>query len=556
MLNYIKKENTKSILHRILSGIYGFLFVFFSSLVIILLFVTWNKTNDYRYRDHENFDMGWYDEDGTPVDIKKINSNADLYKVLPDADSAKTFFLSLKTGNAKVFLDDRLIYETELYETWFLGTTPGYVFVEAEIPAGKSGRRLHLQIINPYGDHATKIDDIYFGDGRSIISYKVRQLLAPFSLGVLMTAIGVFFVVFFFVLKGRFDNAKKWMHIGVFAAVTGVFVTMDSKLPHLIFGHSAIWHIVIEISLMMIPIPICLYLIEEFNMKKRVYPYIIIIVDIAEILINLALNIFNIKEYHQTVYLTHVIFAFVVMMGIDIVVSELLKDFRHHRYDFIGLIFLMIGGVTDIILYYTKSLAVTYIFLRIGIFGFLIFSAIQVITSVISEYENDVKGDVIKRLAYHDGLTDLYNRTSFIEAMEAMDRNIGECVLIAVFDVNNLKAVNDTLGHAVGDDLISAAATALSYGFSEAGKVYRTGGDEFVVIVTGDLIRDRFEKGLAKYEEKIKEMNLEQRKYSISVAVGAESNVISDNCSMQNILEKADAAMYENKKEMKRYGKV
>ncbi len=546
------KENTAAALHRVSLIMYGFLLVFFIVIVTTISVITWKSTDDYPYRNHVSFKDNWTDSNGNPVKIEKLHTNADIYKILPEVKEGTTLFFSVKTGNIKIYLEDELLYENELYETWFLGSTPGYLYVEVDIPSSASGKQIHVKLENPYGDHSSRIDDIYFGKEASIMSHKFNQLMGSFCLGAIMFCIGCIFLILFFVLRAKFDNATKWIHIGFFAVMTGIFIMMDSKMMQLMHGHLAIWHIIVEISLMLIPIPIFLYIIEEFNLKKKFYPFIIIILNVFEISLNIVLNLTNIKEFHETVFFTHCIIALMAVAGVHIVGNAMIRDFKHHIYDFVGLVIMLVGCLADGILYYTRSITITYIFLRIGIFGFLIFSGIQVISSLIGEYEGVVKGDVIRRLAYHDGLTDLYNRTSFIEEMDNLDKNVGECVLLAMFDVNNLKAVNDTLGHTAGDNLILSAANALSDGFSDVGKVYRIGGDEFVVIITGELIREKFEKGLKKYEEKIKEMNLTQNSYTISAAVGVESNVVSENCNMQSILEKADAAMYENKKEMKK----
>ena len=549
------KENIIQTLHKTAVGTYGFLLVFFVGLVTIIALLTWHTTSDYPYRDHVDYSEGWTDADGNSVDIGDVDTTADLYRELPLTTETYTLFLSVKTANVSVFVDDEQLYETELYETWFLGTTPGYLFAEVKIPAGEAGRVLNVKIDNPYGDTSSRIDDIYFGDGASIVSHKTGQLLTSFSLGVLMMVIGALFVIFSFIMRKRFGNAARWVYIGLFAIITGIFIMMDSKLLYLIYGHSAIWHITVEISLMMIPVPFFLYFVEEFKLSKRLYPLIIMGVGLTEVIVNLLLNLLNIKEYHETVVATHCVFALIIVVGVHIVGSAMVKDIKNHIYDFLGLVVIGVGGITDVVLYYTKSVSQTYIFLRIGVFGFIILSCMQVVISILYEYEDTVRGDVVRNLAYHDGLTGLLNRTSFIEEMESIDKKNGSCVLLAMFDVNNLKAVNDTLGHAAGDNLILSEARALSAGFSEVGKVFRIGGDEFVVIITGDLIRDKFENGLKTYEEKIREMNASQGAFAISAAVGVDSNVISDSCTSQDILKKADAAMYENKKEMKQMRK-
>ncbi|OLT09513.1 hypothetical protein BJF78_30645 [Pseudonocardia sp. CNS-139] len=92
----------------------------------------------------------------------------------------------------------------------------------------------------------------------------------------------------------------------------------------------------------------------------------------------------------------------------------------------------------------------------------------------------------LRHQALHDPLTGLPNRTLFFErlgaalAVPAAERHVGVCYL----DLDGFKAVNDTLGHEIGDRLLAAVAGRLAAELTGAGHlVARTGGDEFVVLV-------------------------------------------------------------------------
>ncbi|GAA0924098.1 putative bifunctional diguanylate cyclase/phosphodiesterase [Pseudonocardia zijingensis] len=93
----------------------------------------------------------------------------------------------------------------------------------------------------------------------------------------------------------------------------------------------------------------------------------------------------------------------------------------------------------------------------------------------------------LRHQAYHDPLTGLPNRTLFFERLEsalAAGRPVGICYL----DIDDLKAVNDTLGHDVGDHVLQTVAQRLDAEIGEAGSghlVARMAGDEFVVLVEG-----------------------------------------------------------------------
>ncbi|CQR46338.1 Phytochrome-like protein cph2 [Paraliobacillus sp. PM-2] len=91
-------------------------------------------------------------------------------------------------------------------------------------------------------------------------------------------------------------------------------------------------------------------------------------------------------------------------------------------------------------------------------------------------------------LAFHDTLTGLKNRTKFTKDLETMmqkSEKEQQPFLMFLMDLDQFKSINDTLGHNVGDMLLEAASKRLKKAFEQVGKVYRIGGDEFVIIVPG-----------------------------------------------------------------------
>lgn len=102
-------------------------------------------------------------------------------------------------------------------------------------------------------------------------------------------------------------------------------------------------------------------------------------------------------------------------------------------------------------------------------------------TRVIEEEKKNE--EILVRKTLVDELTGLYNRRAYEEdILEYSNKAIGEDFVYASIDVNGLKIVNDEIGHAAGDELIKGAADCMKNVFGSYGKVYRTGGDEFVSI--------------------------------------------------------------------------
>jgi diguanylate cyclase (GGDEF)-like protein/PAS domain S-box-containing protein len=96
--------------------------------------------------------------------------------------------------------------------------------------------------------------------------------------------------------------------------------------------------------------------------------------------------------------------------------------------------------------------------------------------------------DHIRRLAHHDSLTELPNRSLFLDRLRlamAQARRDGRPMAVLQLDLDNFKDINDTLGHPAGDTLLRACARRLQSIVHESDTVARIGGDEFAIILTG-----------------------------------------------------------------------
>lgn len=103
--------------------------------------------------------------------------------------------------------------------------------------------------------------------------------------------------------------------------------------------------------------------------------------------------------------------------------------------------------------------------------------------------ENEATHMIVKHQAEHDPLTDLLNRVSFDKALKLHNDGKHDFALILA-DVDQFKSINDTFGHAVGDQVLKRVSSLLQVAFRSTDFVCRIGGDEFAVImvdVTSDL---------------------------------------------------------------------
>ncbi len=144
--------------------------------------------------------------------------------------------------------------------------------------------------------------------------------------------------------------------------------------------------------------------------------------------------------------------------------------------------------------------------------------------------------ETLKRLSYEDTLTGLFNRNSFNAEVCRRENDPGQPLGVACFDINGLKSTNDREGHSAGDLLIHRTATHIRRAF--AGKAYRTGGDEFVVIDASSG-EEAFRRGIEAARKAMREDGLH---------ISAGASWRGENCNIKEQFDEADRRMYEDKK--------
>lgn len=157
--------------------------------------------------------------------------------------------------------------------------------------------------------------------------------------------------------------------------------------------------------------------------------------------------------------------------------------------------------------------------------------------------ERTAKEMEIKRFAETDGLTGLFNRNKYNQMLE-MGKS--ERVAIIYVDINNLKKINDSLGHEQGDVLILGMARILRGLQTERVKPYRLGGDEFVVAIDNPA-EDEVVRVVDRIKKEMADAKLDYG-LVLSAAIGYSQGA-RDN--IDEIVKKADSNMYANKKAMK-----
>ncbi len=163
----------------------------------------------------------------------------------------------------------------------------------------------------------------------------------------------------------------------------------------------------------------------------------------------------------------------------------------------------------------------------------------------------------LQHLAYHDALTGLPNRAMFEDHLDlavARARRHGRSVAVLFMDLDGFKDVNDSMGHAAGDELLCTVSSRLTEATRDTDLVARLGGDEFLVLLA-DLPDDRggsasevIQAVASRVERAVAEpVTLRGRTVVTTISVGSSVFPFEAH-DVEDLMSRADAAMYAHKR--------
>ena len=177
-------------------------------------------------------------------------------------------------------------------------------------------------------------------------------------------------------------------------------------------------------------------------------------------------------------------------------------------------------------------------------------TTIHTFVVVEDRVETSTQLGMVMTVAYKDGLTNVRNINAYTESKSVIEDKVKKGIItefaVAVFDLNDLKYVNDTKGHEAGDKYIQDGCKLICTVF-EHSPVFRIGGDEFVAFLTSDDYSNR--------DNLFREFNLKVDynllKDGVVVAAGISLYDPKSDKGYDDVFARADDQMYQRKKELK-----
>ncbi|WP_061962074.1 GGDEF domain-containing protein [Demequina flava] len=170
-------------------------------------------------------------------------------------------------------------------------------------------------------------------------------------------------------------------------------------------------------------------------------------------------------------------------------------------------------------------------------------------TFTVASLGYDQQTRVLRRRIAHDDLTGLLSRAAFLEgarrAVDSLDSGVSDAVLV-IADLDHFKQINDTRGHAVGDEVLRAFGAALDKAIGPGELCGRLGGEEFGIVLRAGFDADAEER-LMRVSQRFSMLARERETPDVTVSYGVTR--ITKGAEISDLLARADEAMYSAKEQ-------
>ncbi len=547
------KKNIESILF------FGLIVV---SFFIVMLAKPYDGNSDgfERYMNVQSLTNGWTFCDGKneqkvslPVRMNSDNQDdgTSISAALPekiDDDYAICFRTS--HSRVQVLIDGVEVYQYRWTDEVPLGNSPGSLWNIVDLYPKYSGKTITIKTDSPYDMYEGLFRTVTYGDKASIIMYLQKETRIMLILSCIPIVLGIILIIAAF-FAGKEFSKRPFAYVGIFLTVVGIWETTETG--YLQFLKFDMYTVQIVNLLTFGFIPLLVIMALKYTNLLKYYFKRLFYINVIIYAVYVALQLLEISDMHQTLWLIH------LSMVIDsIFIFWDTKRYYNEQEDKSSFICIMItysivffAIIIDIYRMYVYPDSYNGYATRIAMVLFIVFMAVSIVQRSLAVERKNIERETIINMAYTDILTGIKNRRCFEEDAEKL-ANAKKSFNIVAIDMNNLKMINDELGHKFGDEALIKVANALRIFENYGEECYRMGGDEFEVICKKmdiddiDRVCEQINKKLAKTEY--------FPGIPLSIAYGSFRFSANMDTEVNKVMARADKKMYEKKQQMKEMG--
>ena len=514
--------------------------------------------------DVGRLDTGWaYQQDDIwiaiptlPRTLEKQGDTLVLRHNLTGAEALPLdYLLTFRTRYAsiRVWADDALIYEAAEGKEHALSSM--WHFIPLASCEGASTLKVELR---KYEDHNRwELESVLLDRPASIQYHLLLRNLPAILFGfvcLLLTLSLVLFTVATTARKG--PMALPLLSLSCFVLLSGLWILLDSKITTVFGGNYALTYFLSYAAFYLLLVPYLLYIRLMLKSQNRLLS-LLTWAFLVNAGICFVLHMTGLVPIRHTTIVVHILIVLSILVStLEFWHSIVRKRERQLLFTFCGSMAVYLLGILSIVFYQlgkfeTINNTTFYIW---GLSIQLIGMTIDAIAAFRHFWKQKESLDHYRQLAVVDSMTNLGNRNAFQAHLSHLENHLPKRLSFILFDIDNLKMVNDQIGHHVGDQTIYMVARCIGETFSSLGQSYRIGGDEFCVIIENHSV-SKITHALTRFQEEF-DVCRPHLPDCVDVSYGwasEESKEIHLSAAkpFSELIEKADQQMYHLKREHK-----
>ena len=515
-----------------------------------------------------NLDDSWQISiDGTEYDnirlsefqmpATKRGTEVILRRSLPEENYKQTSLrMLIRYSAVQISMEHNVFFEKGM-EAYARHDILGSGYIWAALPDDYAGKEIEIRLLTGEKNAFTSFDSIMMVDSEYGIRWLILNNITTIAIAVFLFVLGLLLLLSTGIIAGRDKRFQLLLYIGLFSVAIACWMICNSRLIEVI-SDSFTFNVRMEYISMYLAAIFLVMFIAEFMQKtiqkKWLHGEALFFVLLLLILSSLSES--NRIHYCKTGFIFQLsVLAAIIPVIVELVIMVRRLHLKAERSVLTGIVFFAVSVVLELARYRYNKLSVpeyhlTLSFVPIGALMLIVLMLEAFCIVMMKRAVEDMEREKLYEMAYQDVLTNLKNRAWCEKIMQEYEDSHNPVSIINI-DLNYFKHVNDTYGHAKGDELLIHFAEILKAAFPHPACVGRMGGDEFIVILDYET-EGELEAKIQNLNKVVTEWNQKTTEdKQISFAFGFASNENDMTRSAWKVYEAADHRMYEYKQKYK-----
>ena len=431
--------------------------------------------------------------------------------------------------------------------------SPGAVWHIVDLPAMSAGQTLCVYITAVYPDYYGNDPKLLYGSHDGCVMELMMSSLPIVLINVVILFVGLFCLLLHNIgwLRKSGPARNSFLFLGLFSLSITAWSLCQSGFLQFILPDGPALYLVDFFSFYLFPSCFNLFLASICKGRSETRFCVLSAAYLIESAVSTILQFMGVADMFELLRVGHFTMALNVVCVYLFMREEIVREQNALAKKFrfpLGVV--MVFAALELVVYYLRDFRETSVFIPLGTIVFIVMLASQLVGQYYQSILEEEKTAYFRKLANTDMLTEVFNRNAYEDRLKTLEQQELELrsTCVVLFDINNMKQINDRHGHEQGDLALKTCCRCIQSAFGPEGSCYRIGGDEFVYLCSdgGNLAQKA-----ARFDELIRR-EARALSFPFGVAIGFASYDPTRDHALRDVIRRSDEMMYRNKEAKKK----